>query len=342
MKKKAPIKMVVLFALIVFTIVTLSMLVVTTIAWILSHFFVVNKPHPILTIYIICITCIVISTVFARIGGKRILSSLSMLNDATKEVAKGNFNVKISEDIRAVEIKEIAHNFNIMVEELLNTDTFRTDFISNVSHEFKTPIAAIEGYATLLQNKSISEEEQDEYIKKILFNTRRVSKLTGNILQLSHLENQEILPIKKNYFLDEQLRNIIVLYETQWSDKNINLDIDLERVVFYGNEEFLAQVFSNIFGNAVKFTPPNGDISVTLRQEKSMVTIKIKDNGIGMKNEVQKRVFEKFYQGDNSHSSEGNGLGLALAKRIVDLFQGTIELSSSEGEGTTFTIKLPI
>ncbi|BCN28921.1 HAMP domain-containing sensor histidine kinase [Anaeromicropila herbilytica] len=341
MKKKAPIKMVVLFAFVVFMIVTLSMLVVTTVAWILSHFLVANKPHPVLAIYIICITSIAISTVFARIGGKQILSSISMLNDATKEVAKGNFHVKISEDIRAVEIKEMTHNFNIMVEELSNTETFRADFISNVSHEFKTPIAAIEGYATLLQNKSISEEERDEYIKKILFNTKRVSKLTGNILQLSHLENQEILPIKKNYCLDEQLRNVILLYETQWSDKNINLDIDLDQVIYYGNEEFLAQVFSNIFGNAVKFTPANGDISVTLSQEESMVTIKISDSGIGMNDEVQKRVFEKFYQGDKSHSSEGNGLGLALAKRIVDLFQGTIELSSNEGNGTTFTIKLP-
>lgn len=340
MIKRSPIRMVVLFAFTVFILVTISMSVVITVAWVFSHFWLFTKPSPFILIYIISATNIIISTLLARIGGKKLLESISMLNEATKEVAKGNFKVKISEDIRAVELQEMAHNFNIMVEELSNTETFRGDFISNVSHEFKTPISAIEGYATLLQNKSISEDERDDYIRKILFNTRRISTLTGNILQLSHLENQEILPQKKNYSLDEQLRNVILLFETQWSDKNINLDIDLDRITFYGNEEFLAQVWSNIFGNAVKFTPNNGDIRVTLIEKENFVTVTISDNGPGMNEEVLKRIFEKFYQGDKSHSSEGNGLGLALAKRIVDLFNGTIEVSSNKGKGTTFIVKL--
>ena len=342
MINKPQMKMVAIFSFTVFVIVTISMFIMGTFAGFLYHLGLLNRPRPLVLIICLGLFSVIVSTTFAHIIGKKVLAPVSKLNEATKEVAKGNFEIRLTEESRALEIIEMAHNFNIMTQELGNTETFRNDFINNVSHEFKTPISAIEGYATLLQDKNLSEEERDEYIAKILKNTKRLSSLSGNILQISRLENQEIVPTKKSYLLDEQLRQSVLLFESEWTKKNMELDIDLESVTFCGSKDLLAQVWQNIFGNAVKFAPQNGTIGVRLRQNKDSAIVSISDNGIGMSDQVRKRVFEKFYQGDNSHSSEGNGLGLTLVKRIVDLCDGTIEIVSQEGKGTTFTVKLPI
>lgn len=341
MRKRAPLRLIAVFSLIVFIIISVSMLVISTTAGLLTHTGVIVEPNMALFSATLGILSIIFSTCIALLVGRKVLAPINMINEATKEVAKGNFNVRLPEDPRAKEIREMAHNFNVMTQELANMETFRSDFVSNVSHEFKTPISAIEGYATLLQNNSLSEPERQEYIAKILVNARRLSSMSGNILKLSRLENQEITPIKKSYSLDEQLREVILLYASQWSEKNIDLDVDLEQVSFYGSAELLDQVWQNIFGNAVKFAPNEGKIRVILRQDEGSVSVSISDNGVGMTEEVKNRVFEKFYQGDHSHSSEGNGLGLTLAKRIVDLCGGSISISSKVGKGTTFTVKLP-
>ena len=203
-------------------------------------------------------------------------------------------------------------------------------------------LSLIHIYVTLLQRKELSEEKRKEYTERILFNTKRLSALTGNILLLSRLENQEIEIKKENYSLDEQLREIILMYEPQWSGKNLDLDIDLDPAVCCGNKDLLAQVWQNLIGNAVKFVADNGRIRVLLRQKESAIEVSVVDNGSGMTAEVMNRIYEKFYQGDTSRSSSGNGLGLTLAKRIVDLHGVTIQVSSKLGSGTTFTVTLPI
>ena len=195
---------------------------------------------------------------------------------------------------------------------------------------------------TLLQRKGLSEEKRKEYTDRILFNTKRLSALTGNILLLSRLENQEIEIKKESYSLDEQLREILLMYEPQWSGKKLDLDIDLDSVICCGNKELLAQVWQNLIGNAIKFVSDKGNIRVLLRQKQNAIVVSVVDNGPGMSKEVMGRIYEKFYQGDTSRASSGNGLGLTLAKRIVDLHGGTISVSSKEGKGTTFTVSLPM
>ena len=342
MKNKRSLKLVFLFSLIIFLIMFISGVISALVA---IHFHIgsFSKPNgilwPIINLYMISV---IIGTSISAIIGKKILSPLVKYSEALMEVGKGNFNIRLAEDKHYVqELKMISHNFNIMVNELNNIETFRSDFIANVSHEFKTPLASIDGYTMLLQDSNLTEEEKNEYIEKILNNTKRLSSLVYTILQISKLENQGIIAEKRKYKLDEELRQTLLFLEPKWAGKNIDLDIDLDETTFYGNEELLAQVWVNILDNAIKFTPDNGTIACSLKRFDGWITAIISDNGVGMPEDVQKHIFDKFYQGDKSHSSGGNGLGLALAKRIIDLCGGTIEVQSKYGKGSTFTIKLP-
>lgn len=294
-----------------------------------------------ITLIVFAVVSVIVGMIFSRFAARRPISTIVEISDATKAIAKGNFDVELNEDIRVTEIQTMARNFNLMTRELASTEILRNDFIENVSHEFKTPLAAIEGYVTLLQRKGLSEEKRREYTDRILFNTKRLSALTGNILLLSRLENQEIEIKKESYSLDEQLREIILMYESQWSEKNLDLDIDLDSVICCGNKDLLAQVWQNLIGNAVKFVSDGGTIRVLLQQKENSIEVSVVDNGAGMSADVMNRIYEKFYQGDTSRSSSGNGLGLTLAKRIVDLHNGTISASSKEGKGTAFTVALP-
>lgn len=337
-----PVRIIVAFSLVVMVIVALTMFLSGTISALLFHLDILSERNIILNILVLCIVSVGLSVLLAWLMGKVVLRPLSDINEATKAVARGDFSIRMNEDVPSAEISEMAHNFNIMAEELTRNKAFGDDFISNVSHEFNTPLAAIEGYATLLQNQHLDAGKRQAYLAKILFNAKQLSSLTGNILQLSRLENQQIAPEKSKYHLDEQLRETVILFEEQWSAKQLQLDIDLESVEYYGCRDLLAQVWKNIFGNAVKFTPEQGSILVVLRREEGHIRVSIADTGSGMSEEVQRRVFEKFYQGDNSHSGEGNGLGLTLAKRIIDLSGGQISISSKEGKGTAFHVLLPL
>ena len=294
---------------------------------------------PIINLYMISL---IVGTSIAAIIGKIILAPIIKISAALMEVGKGNFNIKLKEEKHHVkELKKMSHNFNIMVNELNNIETFRNDFITNVSHEFKTPLASIDGYTMLLQDSNLTEEEKNEYIEKILNNTKRLSNLVYTILQISKLENQGIIAEKRKFKLDEQFRQTLLFLEPKWANKNIELDINLDETTFYGNEELLDQVWVNILDNAIKFTPDKGMITCTLRQSSGWITAIISDTGVGMPEDVQKHIFDKFYQGDKSHSSEGNGLGLALVKRIINLCGGIIDVNSELGKGSIFTIKLP-
>lgn len=228
-----------------------------------------------------------------------------------------------------------------MTYDLSHIETLRSDFVANVSHEFKTPIASIEGYATLLQNPELSREKHDRYVEKILENSRRLSGLSSNILALSKLENQETVMDKREFRLDEQIRKTILLLEGKWAEKGIEFDMDLPRVMVYGSEPLLARVWANLLDNAIKYSPENGVVRVSLQRDGQKIHTAIADQGPGMTEEVCRHIFEKFYQGDPSRRAEGNGLGLALAKRIVELCQGRITVESAPGKGAVFVVELP-
>ncbi|MSU00689.1 sensor histidine kinase [Tissierella pigra] len=270
---------------------------------------------------------------------KRIVKPILELTSATQEVAKGNFDVSVEVE-RQDEIGQLTHNFNKMTKELKNIEYLRKDFITNVSHEFKTPIASIQGFARLLQKGKLTEIEREEYTDIIAEETVRLSKLSSNILKLSKLESQEIVERKTEFSLDEQIRKSILLLEYEWSKKNIEFDIELHKVKYAGDEGLFQQVWINLLGNAIKFSRDNSVISIKLEEIDSMIRVEIKDNGVGMSEEVLQRIFERFYQGDRSHSAEGNGLGLPLVKKIIDLYGGNIHVHSIPNIGSVFTVEL--
>lgn len=341
--KKGNFKLTLIFSSLVFLILFLTMTVMAAAMMFLYRDGFINNPNPDFIICGFAISSIVVGTFLSRFVGKKTMLSIVEISEATKEVAKGNFEIRMDEEKNRVwEIREMAHNFNIMTSELAGTELFRNDFINNVSHEFKTPLSAIEGYATLLQNKGLSEEKRDAYITRILANTKRLSNLSGNILQLSRLEHQNITVSKTRFSLDEQIRQMVLFFTEQWTKKQLQLDIDLEPIDFYGNEELMAQVWQNLIGNAMKFVSENGLITVHMSRKDRQAVIQVCDDGCGMDLKTAARIFEKFYQGDSSHTSEGNGLGLTLAKKIIDLHEGKISVSSREGKGTTFTVVLPL
>ncbi|WP_258525470.1 cell wall metabolism sensor histidine kinase WalK [Paenibacillus sp. YN15] len=299
--------------------------------------------HALWPIIFAMVSSILIGTGITAMVGRKILAPITDLSEAAKEVAKGNFKVRLKKETHRVRaLGEMAANFNKMVHELNGIETLRNDFIANVSHEFKTPIAAIEGYAALMQDEDLTAEERREYSRLIIESTRQLSSLSANMLKLSKLENQEFVLEKHEFDLDEQIRHALLLLEVQWSEKMLNLDIALDNVRFYGNEDLLMQVWLNLLGNAIKFSDEGGEIAVYLSAGPSSVQVRIADTGIGMNAVVLEHIFEKFYQGDKSRAGEGNGLGLALVKRIVDLCGGEIGVESEPGAGSVFTVTLPV
>ena len=263
------------------------------------------------------------------------------LGDAMRKVAGGDFSVRLDCTSKIRDVREVYGSFNTMVKELGNTETLQTDFVSNVSHEFKTPINAIEGYASLLQDSQLTDEQKNAYIDKIIFNTRRLSDLIGNILLLSKVNNQTISLKASTFRLDEQVRQSILALESKWEKKEIEFDLDLDEIEYTGYENLLSHVWLNLIDNAVKFSPQNGQIRIRLKQLDGSVTFSIWDNGLPIPEADIDRIFNKFYQGDNSHASEGNGLGLALVRKIVAAAHGTINVTSSEDAGTEFVVALP-
>ena len=293
-------------------------------------------------IVVLSLGSILLGMIIALFVGKMVIQPIQKMSDAFDELSKGNFSVKVPTDEKVAEIREMAHHFNAMTYDLSHIETLRSDFVANVSHEFKTPIAVIEGYATLLQNPDLTQEKHDHYVEIILDNSRRLSNLSSNILTLSKLENQEMIANKREFRLDEQIRKSILLLEGKWSAKNIEFDMDLPKQMYYGSEPLLAQVWSNILDNAIKHSPTGSLIHVNIQATNKGLTVSITDHGKGMTEDVQKHIFEKFFQGDNSRTTEGNGLGLALVKRIIELCHGTILVQSAPGQGTTFSVTLPL
>ena len=264
--------------------------------------------------------------------------------DAAGKIAEGNFSVRIQPVFRLDGqdgFNSIIHSFNRMAEELSGIETLRTDFISNVSHELKTPLSVIQNYGTLLQQLDLPEERRMEYAKTITDASHRLANLITNILKLNKLENQQIYPTQMVYNLGEQLCECLLTFENIWEDKNIEINTDLaEDIQIKSDAELLSLVWNNLFSNALKFTPNGGCVSVSLWAEPGYAVVKVSDTGCGISPEVGAHIFEKFYQGDTSHATQGNGLGLALVKRVVDIVEGDISVSSKIGKGSSFTVKI--
>ena len=263
---------------------------------------------------------------------------------AVSKVMDGDFSVRI-QPLSSIEddlgFNMIIDYFNRMVSELSGIETLRTDFIANVSHELKTPLAVIQNYGTMLQQPDLSEERRIEYAKAVTASSRRLADLITNILKLNRLENQQIFSEKKVYDLGEQLCECLLGFESTWEKKNIDIDTDIEDdVLIESDPELLTLVWNNLFSNAMKFTEPGGKVSLTLKTDGEFAVVQVSDTGCGISPETGKHIFEKFYQGDTSHATQGNGLGLALVKRVADIVGGDISVSSELGQGSTFTVKL--
>lgn len=299
---------------------------------------------PMLLPFIMLCACIIIGSILSAMLSGILLRPLNDLKEGLLKVSKGDFTVRLEENGNS-ELSHIQESFNIMVKELGNTELFRNDFINDFSHEFKTPMVSVYGFAKQLKKGGLTKEQEQEYIDIIINESQRLINMSSNILMLSKLENQEIITDKKDFSLDEELRRCVLQLQGQWGEKNQEVIPDLCEITYYGNSEMLKQVWLNVIGNAVKYTPDGGTIEVKLDinpKNEQEVRVRITDNGIGMDKATAERIFEKFYQGDSSHATGGNGLGLAMVKRIVELCGGRIRVKSEPDKGTQFTVYLPI
>jgi signal transduction histidine kinase len=282
--------------------------------------------------FIICVTSLCfISTI--------VVKQIKKLTKATNEVAEGNFDIYLKTKEKD-EIAQLIFHFNEMTKKLKNTAYIQKDFVNNISHELKTPIASIQGFAKILKNNNLSNEEKDEYLNIIIEESKRLEKLSSNVLRISKLENQDILDNQNKFYLDENIRKAILLLQNKWIEKNIDFNLDLPVTYYYGDEELFLQVWTNIIENAIKFSKDSYTINIWIEKSIDSIKVYIKDEGIGMSKDVVNCIFDKFYQEDNSRSESGYGLGLAIAKRIVELSKGNIFVESELNKGSTFIISL--
>ena len=265
---------------------------------------------------------------------------VKIITGAAKKIMNGDFSARVKpmHGSGMEGFNQIGESINKMAEELSGVETLRTDFIANVSHEMKTPLAVMQNYGTLLQTPDLSEEKRMEYAKVITDASRRLADMMTNVLKLNRLENQQIYPNPTTFDLGEQLCESILQYESTWEQKNIEIATDIAENVFVSADaELLSLVWNNLFSNAFKFTEEGGKVMLTLTADEKYATVKVSDTGCGMSAEVGAHIFEKFYQGDTSHATQGNGLGLPLVKRVMN---GEISVESAVGIGTTFTVKI--
>ena len=294
---------------------------------------------------IVIISCMLFGTLLAVFVGKLFINPLRRLIAANEEIRQGNFKVRLSEQTVIGELNNLMRSFNSMADELEATELFRNDFINSFSHEFKTPIVSIRGFARQLQRDNekhtLTDAQRREYTDIIAYEADRLARLSSNILTLTKFENQQIVTDKTEFYLDEQIRRTVLLLEKQWTAREVTIELKLEEIRYNFNEEMLAQMWLNLLGNAIKFSHIGGTVLVRCRKKNGFIRVDISDSGEGMEEETLHRIFDKFYQSDSSHKSEGNGLGLAIVKRIAELANAEITVKSEAGKGTTFSVRLP-
>lgn len=289
----------------------------------------------------LCFFSLLFGTILAIIMSHVVLKPIRKVISAANKLADGKFDTRI--DLKGpFEFKQLSTSFNHMAKELGNTEILRSDFINNFSHEFKTPIVSLRGFAKVLKYDELSLEERNEYLDIIISESERLADLSANVLKLSKIEHQEIITNIERFNISEQIRRSIVILENKWNIKQLSFDFDCNEIYINGNEELLSEVWINLLDNAIKFAPEDSIILINLTRDEFHATFEIRNGGSGMDEETRERIFDKFYQGDTSHSSSGNGLGLTIAHKIIELHKGTIGVKESNLAGTTFQVILPI
>lgn len=335
------------FSLIGFLLFFITLGITSTFSIMVYHFSIKGTDHNTFVVAICVFFAILLGAVLCTVADifrrkYMVEKPVKKILDATEKIASGDFNVKIRHDKEFSKFDEydlIFDNINTMTAELSKNEVLKNDFISNVSHEIKTPLSIIQNHAKTLQNANLIEEKRQEYLNGLIINTKKLSDLITNILKLNKLENQQIVPEIEELDLSELLRVCALSHENLIEKKNLDLICDIDEVKIVSSASLLEVVFNNLISNAIKFTD-FGEINISLKEKNNYAVIKIKDTGCGITKEVGEHIFDKFYQGDTSHSSEGNGLGLSLVKKVIDLIGGEITVKSKVSVGSTFTIKL--
>lgn len=334
------------FSAIVFAILMITSVIIFTIGILLIRINAINlvkisRYEPMLPILILLVISVLVGTVVSFIISRFPLKPVRRVIDATNRLAAGDFSARLQFSGTAAFV-ELADSFNRMAEELGGIEMLRADFVDNFSHEFKTPIVSIKGFAEELKHDDLTREQRNEYLDIIIGESSRLAALATNVLNLSRVEKQTILAHREKFDLTEQLRRCVLLFENKWEQRRLNLTVEFEEISLVGDEELLNQVWLNLIDNAVKFTPEGGCVEIRLARSGNKSRFVIRDDGYGISEEALKHVFDKFYQGDPSHAAQGNGLGLSIARRVVALHGGSIDCRSQEGIGTEFSVELPL
>ena len=320
-----------------FVMLTLTMVVTVGLSSIIAAKTGIAENNILMFGVIVLIMSVVMGVALSFAYSAIIVKSSKPYLDALQKVAEGDFSIRI-EDSKAFANLGIASNFNYMVSQLASVETLRESFVSDFSHEFKTPIVSISGFAKLLKDPSLTAEQRNEFLDVIIDESNRLVELSESVLLLNRLDSQEIT--KEQYLLDEQVRQCVLLFQQQCENKGIELEVELEAITLNSNYKLLSQVIVNLLSNAVKFTDAGGKVSVKCYSMGLNAVLEVKDTGCGMSEETKVNIFNKFFQGDKSHTTPGNGLGLCIVKKVVELLGGTIFVESKLGEGSTFTILL--
>lgn len=323
------------------------MLTVMTLQGLLMYFYLRFKTHEIMPlprfwrpIPLLMFISAIVGSGLTLLVSRIPLKPIRILIDAINQLADGNFHVRIHLDLTH-EFVRLSDSFNSMAQELENTELLRSDFINNFSHEFKTPIVSLRGFARLLKNDRLTPEERNEYLDIIISESDRLSQLATNVLNLSKVEKLNILSDQEIFDVSEEIRQCILLLESKWQKKELELIIDMDELNCQGKRDLLNQVWINLIDNAIKFSPQKGKLKIKLHQQGEMLQFQVLDNGCGMSKEIQAHIFDRFYQGDASRTTEGNGIGLTIARKIVELHKGAMDVYSEEGIGSTFLVNLP-
>lgn len=329
----------------IFVVMGIMFLLVTAQTFIVDAFLdQIGALVVVLTCYLVFV-CLVLAGVIWFVWRQTTGKPIRKIARAARKVAEGDFSTQIPnirKKQRMNEIDVLIEDFNKMIRELAGNEMLKSDFISNVSHEIKAPLSLIQSYTKALKDGAFPPGQQEQYMDTVLEATERLNIMITNILKLSKLENQQIFPERKTYQLGEQLRRCALCFMEKWQEKEIEFEIDVEDVVVCYDDTLLELVWNNLLSNAVKYTEQGGHISLISRKAGNMVLVTVEDSGCGMDAETCRRVFEKFYQGDTSHADQGNGLGMTLAKKIIDIAGGRIWVESGPGEGSTFTVELKL
>ena len=346
-ERKQRLSLTLLFAGLVFAFLTMTMLLIVIAIVLLVQAGILqigqSAPKTEGFLAIVALISIVAGTILAATVGRYPLRPVNSIINALNRLAAGDFKTRLSFNgllARHPVAIELTDSFNKMASELESTEMLRSDFINNFSHEFKTPIVSIAGFAKLLKKGNLSEDEQKEYLTIIEDESLRLSAMATNVLNMTRVENQSILTDMAEYNLSEQLRNCVLLLENKWSRKDLELNLDFEECQICASEELMKQVWVNLLDNAVKFTPECGSITVKILESDDSISVSVANTGSEIPPASRERIFQKFYQADESHATEGNGIGLAVVQKIVELHGGTVGAESQNGE-TTFTVSLP-